>query len=367
MTIEDPFVRRAYREHTNEAFAAWEVALANRNSGLPLEMLRHDVTPLGAHYLLTHFDVPFVADASTWSLQVKGRVKTPLTLSLADLQELPAKTLRVTLECAGNGRSLISPRYQSMPWRHEAVSTAEWTGASLHHVLDRVGLAADAVDVSFLGADRGVDNGNEHNFGRSLKPDAARNPDVMLVWAMNGQPLLPQHGAPLRLIVPGWYGMASVKWLDTIEVLDRPFEGYQQTPGYHFRQERGEHGTPITLMRPRALMIPPGIPDWSSRARRLGPGTVAMLGRAWSGGGVPIVRVEFAVDGIWQDATLDPPSHSPYAWRSWRTSWIATPGVHELACRATDANGATQPLEARWDNGGFGNNGVQRVKVWVTA
>jgi DMSO/TMAO reductase YedYZ molybdopterin-dependent catalytic subunit len=365
MTLpHDSIARPAQRSHTAGDFAREEVGLANRNSGLPLEALRYDVTPVGMHFLLTHFDVPFVASAQDWHVEIAGRVRTPLSLSLADIQQFPAKTLRVTLECAGNGRANLVPRWQTQPWEYGAVGTAEWTGTPLRHLLEQAGLAADAADIAFLGADHGFDAGREHDFGRSLKPDIAMDEDVLVVWGMNGAPLAPQHGFPLRLVVPGWYGMASVKWLNRIQVLAQPFDGYQQTPNYHYRQKREDPGVPVSTMRVKSLIVPPGIPDWYTRHRTVEAGPVELTGRAWSGAGVPITHVAVGIDGTWRDAALDPPQ-GKYVWRGWRFVWQAARGEHVLECRATDTNGDTQPLEAPWDSVGFGNNGVHRVPVTV--
>src|SRR5690606_24956764 len=363
-TSAHPFFSPEKRPHVEGDFKREEVALANRNSGLPLEALRYDLTPAGLHYLLIHFDIPYVTSAANWRVKVGGRVRVPLEVSLAEIRQLPQKTVRVTLECAGNGRAKLTPRWQSQPWEHGAVSTAEWTGAPLHYLLDRAGLAPDAVEVAFFGADRGFDAGIEHDYGRSLAVDVAMSDDVILAHTMNGEPLLPQHGFPLRLVVPGWYGMASVKWLNRIEVLDRPFDGFQQVGTYVYRQHRGDAGTPVTHIRVKSLMVPPGIPDWYTRRRLVERGPVELFGRAWSGGGVPLARVEVGVDGEWQEATLEPES-GRFAWRGWRFTWDATPGEHELACRATDEAGNVQPLEAPWDSGGFGNNVVHRVAVTV--
>jgi DMSO/TMAO reductase YedYZ molybdopterin-dependent catalytic subunit len=186
---------------------------------------------------------------------------------------------------------------------------------------------------------------------------------VLVAYAMNGQPLLPQHGAPLRLVVPDWYGMASVKWLERIEAIDHAFEGVQQALSYHFRTVPGGKGTPCTRMRVNSLMAPPGIPEYYGRRRIVEAGTVEVLGRAWSGEGA-ITRVEFAVDGAWQDAELDPPA-APHAWRRWTAHWRAAKGARELRCRATDDTGAIQPLDPVWDVTGFGNNAAQRVEVMV--
>ena len=339
-----------------------EVALANRNSGMPLEALRYDVTPAGLHYLLIHFDIPDL-DASSWKLRLDGLVARPAQLGLEALRRMRARTVRATLECAGNGRGQGSPRYPSMPWLEEGVSTAEWTGVPLSALLDEVRTKESAREIVFHGADRGFDGGTEHSFSRSLSVAEARGEDVLLAYAMNGAPLPPQHGAPLRLVVPGWYGMASVKWLERIEAIDTAFDGVQQARSYQFRRDAGEKGVPCTRMRVNSLMVPPGIPDFFGRRRTVDAGRVEILGRAWSGDG-EVKRVEFAADGAWQDAVVDPPA-GPHAWRRWRASWQAGVGRHELRCRATDATGAVQPLEPPWDVTGFGNNSAQCVEVIV--
>lgn len=360
-----PFDTPRRREHAEGDYAREEVALANRNSGILLEALRHDLTPAGMHYLLNHFDVPYVPTADDWRLRVGGCVGTPLSLSLAELQALPTRTMAVTLECAGNGRANADRRWQSQPWMYEAVGTAEWTGTPLRHVLERAELQSGVVDIAFLGIDRGFDK-VFHEYGRSLVPAMALDEDVMLVWGMNGAPLLPQHGFPLRLVVPGWYGMASVKWLDRIEVMAEPYQGYQQVGTYRYRKDDDDPGIPITTMRVKSLMVPPGIPDWYSRHRMLAAGRHTVHGRAWSGNGVAIVKVEFGVDGVSQAAELAPPQ-GKFAWRGWTAAWDAVPGEHVITCRATDANGEVQPLESRWDRSGFGNNMVHSVKVTVKA
>ena len=338
-------------------FTAEELALAARNRGMPLEALRYERTPDGLHYLLIHFDIP-AADPATWQLDACGAI-----LGLEEIKALPAKTLRVTMECAGNGRGQLAPRYPSVPWLEEGVSTADWTGARLSDVLALAPVPANATEIVFHGADRGIDAGVEHHFARSLPLAEAMRDEMLVAYAMNGAPLPPQHGAPLRLIVPRWYGMASVKWLAKIEALDRPFDGLQQARSYHFRRVAGERGEPCTLMRVNSLMVPPGIPDFYTRRRIVEAGRVEIVGRAWSGA-APITRVQFAVDGQWQDVEMERHDDA-LRWCKWTAEWPANPGEHELSCRATDAAGNSQPLEAPWDVSGFGNNGVQRIHVTV--
>jgi sulfane dehydrogenase subunit SoxC len=348
----------------DEGISLDELRLAARNHGMPLEALRYDVTPVGLHYLLIHYDIPDV-NSHSWRLQVDGHVERPLTLDLADIQARHLVTRRVTLECAGNGRARLTPRPVSQPWLDEAVGTAEWTGTPLAPLLREAGIRDGAVELAFVGADHGIERGVEQDYERGLPLDDALSEDVLLVHTMNGQPLLPQHGAPLRLLVPGWYGMAQVKWLVRISVLDAPFDGYQNAIAYRIK-EADEDGEPVTRIRPRALLQPPGSPDFQTRARFLDRGVHALTGRAWSGWG-PVTRVEVSVDGCknWHDAELGP-EIDRYAWRSWRWTWHAeTPGRYELSARATDAAGNIQPVEPQWNRQGMANNHVQRVPVTV--
>lgn len=216
---------------------------------------------------MIHYDIP-VVDPGEWRLSVGGQVSRELSLSLDELRSRPSVTLAVTLECAGNGRAQLSPRPLSQPWLLEAVGTAEWTGTPLRGLLEEAGVDDGATEVLFTALDRGVEGGEEQQFERSLPLAEALRDEVLLGYAMNGQPLPPQHGYPLRLVVPGWYGMTSVKWLERITVLDRPFEGYQQARGYRLRQAPDEQGEPVSRMLPRSLMIPPGIPEFATRDRK---------------------------------------------------------------------------------------------------
>jgi sulfane dehydrogenase subunit SoxC len=343
-----------------------ELRLAARNRGTPLEALRHPVTPTGLHYLLVHFDIPFV-DAQAWRLEVDGAVHRSLSVTLPDLRSRPTVTRAVTMECAGNGRTFVTPRAASQPWLYEGVGTAEWSGTPLWPLLAEAGVADDATEVAFVGLDRGMEDGQEQQYARSLPLPEARRPDVLLAHSINGQPLTPEHGHPLRLVVPGWYGMASVKWLERITVLTEPFTGPQQIRSYRLRQRPDESGVPVSRMAPRALMVPPGIPDFQTRRRFLPRGRTQLAGRAWSGWG-PVVLVEVSTDGghRWAPARLAPPP-APHVWQAWSYSWdAAEPGNHELCCRATDAGGRTQPAHSPWNLGGYAGNGIHRVAVTVT-
>jgi len=349
-----------------EPFNQVELQLAARNHGMPLEALRYPVTPAGLHYLLIHYDIP-VVDPDTFSLTIEGKVSRPLTLSLDDLRARPAVELEVTMECAGNGRALLpDPRPLSQPWLAEAIGTGAWTGTPLAPLLADAGLDEDAVDVVFTGLDRGVEGGETQVYARSLPVEEALRDEILLAYAMNGAPLLPQHGFPLRLVVPGWYGMTHVKWLTRITALAEPFVGYQQTQSYRFRRGGDDPGRPVTRMLPRAVMVPPGIASFPERERTLDAGPTTIEGRAWSGW-APIESVQVSVDGgaTWTDAELEP-ARQRWAWRGWRFEWDARPGEHVLCCRARDGAGNEQPDEADWNVGGYANNGIQRVSLTVS-
>jgi sulfane dehydrogenase subunit SoxC len=341
-----------------------ELRLAARNHALPLEALREPLTPVGLHYLLIHYDIPAV-DAAAWRLRIDGAVERPLTLSLDELREREAVTRPVTLECAGNGRALLEPRPLSQPWLAEAIGTAEWTGVALGPLLEEAGLRDDAIEVLFTGMDRGIEGGVEQSYQRSLPRAEALGADALLAYDMGGAALPPQHGFPLRLVIAGWYGMAHVKWLTTITALTEPFDGYQQTTGYRMYDADGVAGEPVTRIMPRSLTIPPGIPDFFTRARFVDEGPCELRGRAWSGW-APVTRVEISVDGgaTWNEATLDEPL-GERAWRGWSYAWDAVPGEHVISSRATDGEGNVQPLDAPWNLKGYANNVVERIPVTV--
>jgi DMSO/TMAO reductase YedYZ molybdopterin-dependent catalytic subunit len=341
-----------------------ELQLAARNHGMPLEALREPLTPIGLHYLLIHYDIPQV-DVQTWRLAVDGRVRAELSLDLDAIRALPSHEVVATMECAGNGRARLAPRPVSQPWLLEAVGTGRWRGARLRDLLDQAGADPEAAEVLFTGLDRGIENDEEQFFQRSLTLADAALPDVLLAYELNGVPLPPQHGFPLRLLVPGWYGMANVKWLTRITLLAEPFTGYQQARGYRLRQNDEDAGEPLSRIYPRALMVPPGIPDFMTRERTVRAGKVTIEGRAWSGH-APIAGVQVSTDdGLsWEDARLDPPELGRWAWRRWSYEWNAVDrGRHVLACRARDENGHVQPADQRWNAGGYANNQVQRVVV----
>jgi DMSO/TMAO reductase YedYZ molybdopterin-dependent catalytic subunit len=328
------------------------------NAETPHEALREPVTPTPLHYVRSNFSLP----DHPGTITIGGAVERPMTLTLDDLHALPATTLTVTLECAGNGRIGLMPLPTGEPWAGNAVGTARWTGVPLHLLLERAAPRAEGVAVYFEGAAHGpYKGGPDIPFGRSLTLDRALDPAarVLVVWAMNDAPLPDDHGAPLRLLMPGWYGMASVKWLAKIEVLTAPYEGQFQTKSYQFEwPDRAKQA--VTTMQPRALITDPAPGDTLPR----GPYTVR--GKAWSGTG-PITAVEVSIDGAgeWQAARVAPP-RGPYEWQEWSFDWAgADPGRHVLRARATDASGATQPDSPAWNRLGYGNNAVQVLGIDV--
>src|SRR2546427_2787561 len=318
-------------EPTEGPLTAEELQLAARNRGLPLEALRYDVTPAGLHYLLVHFDIPDL-DAVSWRLRVAGNVARALELSLDDIRSRPPQTMAVTLECAGNGRARLLARHISQPWLNEAVSAAEWTGAPLAAILEDAGVKPDPVELVFTGADHGTEKGYEHDYARSLAVADALRPEVLLAYEMNGRPLEPQHGFPLRLVVPGWYGMTHVKWLSRIEAVREPFDGYQQRVAYFYKSHAEDPGRPVTRIRPRALMIPPGFPDFLTRRRIVERGPIQVTGRAWSGYG-GIARVEFGADARWTDAAGQTPPR-PLSRARWAAPPDRPPGAHPFSSPA---------------------------------
>ncbi|MDP8951134.1 MAG: molybdopterin-dependent oxidoreductase, partial [Actinomycetota bacterium] len=234
---------------TSSEFSQEEVGLALRNPGMPLEGLRYPITPTGMHYLLIHFDIPLI-DPTTYELPIDGRVRNPLKLTLDALKARPALAMPVMMECAGIGRAHLSPRAVSAPWRNEAVGCAEWKGTPLKPILEEAGLLDDAVEILFTGHDRGIDQDVEQDYERSLPLEEALHEEVILAYEMNGQPLPPQHGSPLRLVVPDWYGMTSVKWLKSVAAISEPFEGVQQALLYRYKRSEDDPGTPVTRKAP---------------------------------------------------------------------------------------------------------------------
>jgi DMSO/TMAO reductase YedYZ molybdopterin-dependent catalytic subunit len=322
------------------------------NAETPLERQVGTITPTTRHYVRDHFPIPQASER----LAVDGAVETPLHLTLDDVRSLPPRSLVVTLECAGNGRAFLHPPVPGEQWRIGAVGTAEWTGTPLRAVLEMAGPRESAIEVLCVGADTGTpaDLGTRIAFERSLPIAEAQGDDVLLAYAMNGSDLAPEHGAPLRLIVPGWYGMASVKWLARLSLLERKFEGFFQAKRYVVGDQ------PLREIAPRAVIT------WPREDERLPARPFVARGYAWSGRG-DLARVEISADGgrRWQAASLAD-GISPYAWREWNCSVAPrSSGQLILVARAVTTDGATQPLDEVRGVLGYANNAARPVRVEV--
>ncbi len=322
------------------------------NAEAPPAALAGEVTPTPLHYVRSNFAFP----AHDGRLTIGGAVRNPMTLTLGDLRARPASERTVTLECAGNGRLGQAPLPAGEPWGRYAVSTARWKGAPLHQILQQAAPSPDGVEIAFEGADHGRYAHHEDiAFVRSLPLSDASDPaaDILIAYEMNGEPLTTEHGAPFRLVVPGWYGMASVKWLKRIEVLTARYEGEFQTSHYMY-EYADESREPVKHVRVRARITDPA----PSSAIQAGPYRVR--GKAWSGTG-PVTRVDVSLtgEGQWQPAELEPP-RGPHHWQDWSFEWpSATVGRHTLRARATDAAGHTQPDVPPWNRLGYGNNAIE--------
>ena len=332
------------------------------NAETPMFVLGYDPTPSNLFYIRNHFDVP-TFDADHFALTVNGAVAKLLQFSLEKLKEYPGKSLSVVMECAGNGRASMNPPIKGTPWNLGAISLAHFSGIGLHRILEMAGYSENASEVLFTGADQGVIRSGEiEPYARSLPLEVALHEDTILAWQMNGEPLPLQHGFPLRLVVPGWYGMAAVKWLREITVLTEPFNGFFQTKEYVYSGEKGiAENTPVTNMQVRSLILEP------VDGLDLSLDTIQVSGIAWTGNGT-LTRVELSFDdgNKWVEAAIDPPTSS-YSATHWQYLWKpASPGQYTITARAYDSEGNVQPLTSRWNRGGYGNNASHRITVSIT-
>jgi DMSO/TMAO reductase YedYZ molybdopterin-dependent catalytic subunit len=319
------------------------------NAETKLEQQSGRIVPAGRHYVRTHFALP----VGPQEILIRGRGRAPGSVTLDEIRLLPPRTVIVTLECAGNGRRFLDPPVPGEQWGLGAVGTAEWTGVSLRTVLQRDWLDG-GVELLFRGADEGVpkDLGRRIAYERSLPIEIAVGEDILVAYAMNGEPIPREHGGPLRLIVPSWYGMASVKWLAEFRVLERPFEGFFQKDRYAIE------GRPLRSIEPRAVITSPAdgadVHDQSLEVR----------GYAWSGHG-PVERVDLIEDGAPLASTTLAADTAPYAWREFSIRVSLDPGDHMLVARAIDRKGNAQPLSPRRNALGYANNGARPTRIRV--
>ena len=326
------------------------------------------ITPNDAFYVRNHFSVPQL-DAKTWRLKVDGAVKNPLDFSFDELTRLPSETKTVTMECAGNGRVFLVPKVDGAQWQLGAVGTAEWTGVKLSVLLDRAGVDPKSVDIILEGADSGEPSKPQRpakafHFARSVSLEQAQHGDILLAYKMNGQPLPESHGFPVRAIVPGWYGMASVKWLSRIVASATPFQGFFQTVDYAYWQHREGLPTrvPVTELQVKSQIARPSVAEIIRQGNEY-----RIFGTAWAGR-TPISKVEVSTDGGKTYAAaklLGEPVD--FAWRQWEFNWKVptAPGKYTLMAKATDAKGNTQPIERDKDREAYMINHVLPIDVQV--
>ncbi len=325
-------------------------------------------TPNNQFFVRTHFPIPTL-DRDRWKLRCTGRVERSLSLKYEELRQLPRTTVAATIECAGNSRVFLIPKARGVLWELGGVSTAEWTGVRLSTILGRAGIREGAVEVILNGADKGQlteepKSPGELHFSRSLPLEKARQAEVVLAYQMNGEDLPVEHGFPLRAIVPGWYGVASVKWLTSIEVVDSPFAGYWQTAEYaYWKRHSGEPvSVPVREMQIKSEIARPT----RNEAIRAGA-TYRVFGAAWSDG-AEISRVELSTDGgkQWGEARL---LGNPvrFAWRLWEFRWDVSKaaGKYTLMSRATDARGRQQPASHDVDKKAYMVNHTLPVEIEV--
>lgn len=317
-----------------------------QNLEMPFGSLSEWKVPTERFYVRNHFAMPAI-NLKTYKLVVEGHVENRLELTLDEIKKLPSATTPLTLECAGNSRVFAVPAVTGLPWGHGAVGNAEWTGCTLAALLERAKPKSGAVDVALIGADKGTlaTTPGAIHFSRSLPLTKALKPEVQLAWGMNGEDLTVPHGAPLRAVVGGWYGMASVKWLNRIVVLDREYKGFFQTIDYSmFVRPIGEEPetTPVTEIQPKAAIARPGLNEVVPAGK---PYTV--FGAAWAGES-KVAKVEISTDGgkTWNAAQLVG-EVKPYCWATWRYEWKVpeAKGPASLVARCTDEKGTTQTVE----------------------
>ena len=337
------------------------------NLEMPFEKLDGFITPTESFYVRTHFPIPAI-DRDEWWLHVEGEVEKPFAINYEELLKLKSLTIPVTLECAGNNRNFLEPKVKGVQWRLGAVGTAKWTGVPLAILLDRADVKPEACEVILEGADGGMLEEAKRppgivKFARSI-PLAKAREDVLLAYEMNGNELPPQHGFPLRAIVPGWYAMASIKWLQRVIVTDRPFTGYYQTMDYAFWKRRGEIAelVPLTEMQIKAEIAQPV----EGEILRLNS-KVRIHGAAWTSDG-EIAKVELSVDGgaSWAETNLVGETMRN-AWRLWEYSWHTPSKARQatLIARATDSHGRSQPIERDPDRGTYMINHLLPITVEV--
>ncbi|HKA07208.1 MAG TPA: sulfite oxidase [Gemmataceae bacterium] len=366
--LATPFVLAGARAQEKSAFPGLIVrAHEPRNLEFPVSEVRDAIVPTEHFFVRNHFAIPEI-DFKTWRLKVEGAVDKPLELTYEDLAKLPSRSLTATIECAGNGRVHLTPPVPGLQWGQGAVGNAKWDGIPLAAILEKVGVKNAAVEVILEGADTGQINTDPRSpgpihFARSLPLDKAKKDEVLLALQMNGESLTPSHGYPLRAVVGGWYGMASIKWLSRIVVTDRPFQGFFQSLDYAYFERKDGLPTlrPVSAMQPKAIIARPGLHEVIAAGK-----PCRLFGAAWAGERA-ISKVEVSLDGgkTWTAARLLGEA-KPVQWVLWEYVWEKpSRGNVSLVARATDDEGRTQPATRDPDRRTYMINHLVPVPVIV--
>lgn len=332
----------------------------------PVALLDSFITPIDRFYVRSHLPVPASLDLAAWRLQVEGEVGTPLSLAVADLRALPAATVTVTLECAGNGRAFFDPPVAGIQWRKGAVGTARWTGARLADILRKAGASPAAAFVYMEGADRPL--GTMPPFVRQVPMAKAMDPDTVIAYEMNGQPIPPVHGFPLRAIIPGWEGAYSMKWLSRLRVATAESDSFWVATAYRYPSRRVAPGSAVDAkdMAPLTGLVVKSLITTPVDGAVLSRGPVTVGGFAWAGED-DISGVEVSTDSgvTWQPARLVGES-ARYAWRRFEYGFEAVRAEsHLILSRATDTRGRVQPAVSHWNPSGYLWNQYDSVRVEV--
>jgi DMSO/TMAO reductase YedYZ molybdopterin-dependent catalytic subunit len=325
------------------------IPYGSTNLGTPLHLVNGLIVPNDRFFVRSNGPTPLIS-RDTWQLSIAGLVARPQAIDFPQLRKLPKIEMTAFLECTGNSRSRFSPEAEGTPWQNDAVGNASWGGVLLRDILELAGIRPGAVDVVSQGADLA-------EMRRGLSVAIALHGSAMLAFEMNGEPLPAAHGGPIRLIVPGWSGIASTKWLIGLDVADRPFVGPYQGDLYTIQDRDGAFLAPIREMPVKSIIA------WPSSSMQLDPGAHVVWGFAWSGY-APIDRVELSADGgdSWLPATIVERA-GPFSWVRWEYEHHFSPGSTTLMARATDERAITQPKTAQWNAKGYLMNAIHSVEV----
>jgi sulfite oxidase len=334
---------------------------------MPLSGFADYITPFDHFFVRTHVYVPTV-NISDWRLKVEGAVATPITLTMDDLRRMPSVEMVAVVECAGNGRSFYDPPVPGLQWSNGSVGNARWRGVRLAEVLKRAGVREPAVEVLFDGADQPI--GTMQDFRRSITIKKALDPNTLLAYEMNGEPIPLKHGFPLRVCAAGWASDSWVKWLTSITVLDKPWDGFWMKNAYRKPDHAVAPGTsltpeqmvPVTSLRVKTVIAAP-TSNWAR------PGEpVRIAGVAWSGDAGPVTSVDVSTDAArtWKPAELHRDQKTQFGWRQWEFSWTPEQeAYYTIMARAHDAAGNTQPFAQEWNPSGYGWNVVPEIHISV--